>query len=417
MKIGIIGGGAAGLMAAATICENASAATEIFLIERNLELGKKVLISGGGRCNVTTGIRDMRALFEKYPRGAKFLSSALYQFTPEDVYAWFESNGVPLKIEDDLRVFPVSDNGHDVVYALEKKFTEPARVKILLGHTATSIRRTEKKFVIDFKTQPKIIVDKLIITTGGQAYRHTGSTGDGYTFAESLGHTVTPCAASLSSFISRDAWVKSLAGVSFDRVSVSTDRSTPIARAARITGPLMFTHHGITGPAIFAFSAHIAYEPVTPATPLNIFLNFFPDKNLEEVTHMVHDACALNGKRTIVNVIATFIPKSVAEIICTLAEISAEKRAGDMNKKEILRVSETLRALCVCAIGRGAGDEFVTAGGVALNEVNPSTMESCVTPGLFFAGEILDVDGFTGGFNLQASWATGRLAGKAALSS
>ncbi len=393
-------------MAAAAITE-CNPAAELFLIERNPELGKKVLISGGGRCNVTTGLSDMRTLFTKYPRGAKFLSSAFYQFPPDAVYAWFESRGVPLKIEDDLRVFPVSDDGHDVVGAFEKMFAAAPRVKILLSHAATSIARVGEKFEINFKTEPPLTVDKIILTTGGQTYRHTGSTGDGYAFAEALGHTITPLAASLSSFISREAWVKSLAGVSFERVGVRTDRCA----TARVDGPMMFTHHGVTGPALFAFSALIAYEPITPAQPMNVFLNFFPDLTPAELLKLVSASCALHTKRTIENVVATFVPKSVAGVVCGVAEVTTEKRASEMSKKELARACEVLQALCVCAIGRGAGDEFVTAGGVALAEVNPSTMESRKTPGLFFAGEILDVDGFTGGFNLQASWATGRLAG------
>ncbi len=407
MKIAIIGGGAAGLMAAATILEE-NADAEVFLIEQNTGLGKKVLISGGGRCNVTTGIRNMKFLFTRYPRGAKFLSSALYNFPPEAVYEWFESHGVPLKIEEDLRVFPISNDGHDVVRAFEKIFTK-SRAHILLSHAANKIERADEQFVIHFKIDPAITVDKIILTTGGQAYRHTGSTGDGYAFAESLGHTITPLAASLSSFIARDAWVKSLAGVSFEYVGLHTDRGplpTPIE------GPILFTHHGITGPAVFAFSALKAFELATPKQPLTIFLNLFPDKSPEAFFTQLQVACQCNAKRSIENTIATLVPKSVAKILCTLAAIESERHAAEISKKELEGLRSLMQNLPVHTIGRGAGDEFVTAGGITLSEVNPSTMESKITPGLFFAGEILDIDGFTGGFNLQASWATGRLAGK-----
>lgn len=410
MKIAIIGGGAAGLMAAATILEN-SPRSEVFLIERNPGLGKKVLISGGGRCNVTTGIRNMHALFTKYPRGSKFLSSALYGFPPEAVYEWFENKGVSLKIEEDLRVFPVSNDGHDIVGAFEK-FFEKSSVKILLSHAAKSIVKTTKGFSITFKEQPSITVDKVILTTGGQTYRHTGSTGDGYTFAEALGHSITPLAASLSSFISREPWLKELAGVSWERASVKTNR----ADTAHVEGPMMFTHTGVTGPVLFAFSALIAYEAITPQLPMTLSINLFPDAKPADFFNQLQEACTTQAKRSIENVIATFVPKSLAAVICTLTKIPSERHAGEISKKELELIRSTLQGIPVRAIGRGAGDEFVTAGGVTLSEVNPSTMESRITPGLYFAGEILDIDGFTGGFNLQASWATGRLAGRSSCS-
>ncbi len=405
MKVGIIGGGAAGLMAAATITET-HPEIEVFLIERNPELGKKVVISGGGRCNVTTGLRDMKTLFTKYPRGSKFLSSAFYGFPPEAVFEWFETHGVPLKIEDDGRVFPVSDNGNDVVRAFENLFEKHA-VHILLSHTAKLVEKNTDGFIVHCTGHSPLVVDKLIITTGGQAYRHTGSTGDGYGFAEALGHTVTPLAASLSSFISRDTWIKELAGVSWGYAGLSTDR----AATPPIAGPFLFTHSGITGPVVFAFSALAAFEPATPKTPLTIFINLFPDNTHVQIETQIRAACTLHAKKSIENIIAGFVPKSLAKNICGMAEIDAELHGGDMSKKQIERIAQTLQHIPIHAIGRGAGDEFVTAGGVELSEVNPSRMESKISPGLFFAGEILNVDGFTGGFNLQASWATGRLAG------
>lgn len=405
MRVAIIGGGAAGLMTAATIAET-DPATEVFLIERNPELGKKVVISGGGRCNVTTGLRDMQTLFSKYPRGSKFLSSAFYQFPPEAVYEWFEAHGVPLKIEDDLRVFPVSDDGHDVVNAFERLFAQ-SHVKILHSHAATRVEKRDEKFVVHFKTQEPLIIDRLVLTTGGQAYRHTGSQGDGYAFAETLGHTVTPLAASLSSFISREPWVKELAGVSWEFGAFRTDRGT----VSPVEGPFLFTHHGITGPALFALSALIAYEPITPQQPLTILINLFPDVSRDEVFGWIKSACVEHPKRSIQNIIATLVPKSLTEKICMLAHVVGNKHGGEINKKEMELIRDTMSGLPIVVVGRGAGDEFVTAGGVELSDVNPSTMESKITPGLFFAGEILNIDGFTGGFNLQASWATGRLAG------
>lgn len=405
MKVAIIGGGAAGLMAAATIVEY-DPTIEVFLIERNPELGKKVIISGGGRCNVTTGLRDMKTLFTKYPRGSKFLSSAFYGFPPERVYEWFEDHGVPLKNEEDHRVFPVSDDGRDIVGAFEKMFAR-SEVKILLSHTAKFVEKTDEGFVVHCTNQSPLVVDKIILTTGGQAYRHTGSSGDGYAFSEALGHTVTPLAASLSSFLSRDSWIKELAGVSWDYASLRTDRRT----TPDVAGPFLFTHHGITGPVVFAFSALAAYEPATPQQPMKIFINLFPDTSPEKMETEIRTACKLHAKRSVENIMSTIVPKSIAKQLCGLAQISGETHGGEINNKQFATLAQLIQNIPVNAIGRGAGDEFVTAGGVELSEVNPSTMESKITPGLFFAGEILNIDGFTGGFNLQASWATGRLAG------
>lgn len=409
MKIAVIGGGAAGLMAAATILEHNSQA-EVFLIEQNASLGKKVLLSGGGRCNLTTGNRDLKFLFSRYPRGAKFLSSALYGFPPAAVYDWFEAHGVPLKIEKDARVFPVSNDGHDVVRAFTKIFTSP-QMNLLLAHTVKKITRAHKKFIVHFIAAPDLIVDKIILTTGGQAYRHTGSTGAGYTFAENFGHTITPLAASLNSFVVQELWIKKLAGVSFTNVGLRT-AGAPLATP--ISSPLLFTHTGLTGPAVFAFSSLLAYAPATPQQPLPLWLNLFPEKKPAEFLRDLQVLYLENPKRTWENVLATLLPKSVAKSLCALEKIADTRAAATISKKELAAFATLLQNIPVHAIGRSAGDEFVTAGGVALTEVNPSTMESRLTPGLFFAGEILDVDAFTGGFNLQASWATGRLAGLSA---
>ncbi|QQR54930.1 aminoacetone oxidase family FAD-binding enzyme [Candidatus Peregrinibacteria bacterium] len=200
MDILVIGGGAAGMMAAVEAVQNPQA--KVMLIEKNPGLGHKVLISGGGRCNVTTGFHDLRALVQRYPRGGKFLQSAFYRFSPQAVMDWFETHDVPLKVEADGRVFPQSDNGKDVLGALEKSL-QAKGAKILLRKEVASIQK-ERRFLVTLKSGESFEVDKVILTTGGQAYRHTGSTGDGYSFAESLGHHITPLAPSLNSFIVKE---------------------------------------------------------------------------------------------------------------------------------------------------------------------------------------------------------------------
>lgn len=444
MRIAIIGGGAAGMMVAATINEE-NPDIEVFLIEKNESLGKKVIISGGGRCNVTTGIQDIKTVLKKYPRGEKFLISPIHQFPPEAVYSWFEQHGVPLKCEKDLRVFPQSDNGEDVVKAFEKVFTKH-HTKVLLKHNVTNIKychseealaateesldnndsrdsslrrepslrmtdqngnSVETGFTIEFKAQEPLMVDKVVLALGGQAYRHTGSTGDGYSFAEGLGHHITPLAASLNSFITQEKWVRQLSGVTFEKATIFSDRK----KQYTFTGSFLFTHIGISGPAVFALSSLVAFEDYGPKNPLPLFIDLLPDISTEEFDKKLLQITQENHKKSFKNILHTFVPESVAEMICTQINIPLEKKCADITKIELRSAVEWLKKIPLHAIGRGAGDEFVTAGGVELSEIDPKTMQSKICPGLYFAGEILNVDGFTGGFNLQASWATGYSAG------
>jgi len=405
MKIAVIGGGAAGLMAAASARETNPDA-EIFVIEKNDGLGKKVIISGGGRCNLTTGIHDIRTLRTKYPRGGAFLSSALFAFPPEAIVDWFESHGVPLKEEADARVFPCSDDGKDIVGVFETFFREN-NVRVWLHSSVERIEKNHSGFSIHLKDGNKpLIVDRIILTTGGQAYRQTGSTGDGYAFAVALGHTITPLAPSLSSFETREPWPADVSGLSFTNARISAN--TPPGTNA--SGPFLFTHKGVSGPAIFALSSLIAFETIDRTHPVKIFIDLFPEETTEQLRTRIDEAIKEMPKKQSENMLALIVSKSLAHV--AVHETSVEsKRANELSKQETLAIASWLKRIPLHVIGRGTGDEFVTAGGVDLKEVNPKTMESLICPGLFFAGEILNIDGFTGGFNLTASWATGHDAG------
>ncbi len=406
MKIAVIGGGAAGLMAAVSARETHPSA-EIFLLEKNDGLGKKVIISGGGRCNVTTGLRDVRTVLTKFPRGGKFLSSAMYAFPPEAIFDWFEEHGVPLKVEDDLRVFPRSDDGKDVVRVFET-FFQRSGVHVFLRASVERIEKTTSGFSIVLKNAKEpLVVDRVILTTGGQAYRQTGSTGDGYAFAISLGHTITPLAPSLHAFVTRETWPAEVSGLSFESARISAQ--TP--SKAHFTGPFLFTHKGISGPAVFALSSLTAFEPFSPEHPLRISLDLFPETTTEQLRKRLMEAAQEAPKKQLENVLSSLIPKSLAHIAARETK-TGEKRANELSKGDMLAIATWLKHIPLHAVGRGPGDEFVTAGGVELKEVNPKTMESLICPGLFFAGEILNIDGFTGGYNLSASWATGRSAGE-----
>ncbi len=400
------------MMCAATVHE-ADPGAEIFLLDRNDGLGKKVIISGGGRCNVTTGILDVKTVLTKYPRGGKFLTSAMFAFPPESVIDWFQSHGVPLKTQADLRVFPKSDNGHDIVGVFEKMFLG-SNVHVLLKRSVISVLKNANEFIVNTKDQmAPIIVDKLVLTTGGQAYRQTGSTGDGYAFALSLGHSITPLAPSLNAFFTLEKWPAKISGLSFERATITAKRE----KHPHFTGPFLFTHKGVSGPAVFALSSLVAFEKYDAAQPLEIMIDVFPDDTLETLKSKFDEMIAVNNNKQFANVLGLLVPKSLADIVVAELGISESKRANQVSKKEILAALTWLKAIPLSVIQRGAGDEFVTAGGVTLSEVDPTTMESKICPGLYFAGELLDVDGFTGGFNLQASWATGHLAGESIASS
>lgn len=391
MKIAIIGAGAAGLMSAATIKE-LNPKAEVLLFERNSRIGRKIAISGGGRCNVTTGITDKKLLLSKYPRGADFLKKAAFKhFSPEKVVAWFESNGLKLKCEADNRVFPANDNAEAVNELFEQLIPETFK----LSEAVLNIQKLpDSKFEIT-TSKSSYIVDKLVLTTGGNAYAQTGSKGDGYNFAKSLGHTITELGPSLNSFLVHEDWVKQLSGLSLDNAVLSYKDDS-------IEGPFLFTHFGVSGPTTFAFASKIPFELVTKDNPLKVYLSFGLIKN--DIDNLISE----NGKKSILNILKQKLPERLSRTILEQLKISPNQKSSEISSQNRKNIAT---GLPITLIARKPGDEFVTAGGINLDEVNAKTMESKLIPNLYFAGEILNVDGYTGGFNLQASWATGRLVG------
>lgn len=383
-KIAIIGGGAAGMMATAAICES-SADLRVVLVEKNACLGKKVMLTGGGRCNLTTGIEDVAEVLEKYPRGARFLRFAMHEFSPLAMRDFVESHGVPTKVESDGRVFPKSDNSQHVVNIFEK-ILEGAEV--LLRTSVVSVVKDGDEFVLELENGEPLRAERVIVTTGGT----------GHEFARELGHKITSLAGSLNPFRVAESWVKELSGVAFENVRLRM-------AGQEFVGPILFTHKGVSGPGVFAVSALTAYEKL----PTDLVLDFFPQEDYESLLARISRACEKGAKKDFVNVLGQLVPKRFA------AKFAPQKKCHELSKKDLNKVVESLKNMKLRVTGKTAGDEFVTAGGVDLSEVNQKTMESKVCPGLYFAGEVLDVDGFTGGFNLQSAWATGRLAGKSCI--
>lgn len=360
---------------------------------------------------MTTGLENVRQILNNYPRGGQFLSKAMYAFPPKAVRAWFEDHGVKVKIEKDMRVFPCSNDGRDVVRVFEKLFQQ-TDVKVLFNANVTGITRRGHGFTVKLKAiKDALEVDKVILTTGGQAYRVTGSTGDGYAFSQSLGHKITDLAPGLSALQTLEKWPARVSGLSFPAARFS------LASDSKITcqGPFIFTHKGLSGPAIFALSSLLAFHQFTPEQPVAVKIDLFDGMSQDVLLQRIQFNASKYTKKSLCNILAMLAPKTLVEIMLENLSLSADAQISTLSKKDLMRCVAWLKAVPLNISARVAGDEFVTAGGVDLAEINPSTMESKICPGLYLAGEILNIDGFTGGFNLQSAWCTGRLAGKSAV--
>ena len=407
MKIAIIGGGAAGMMAAWQASLNSE--LEVYLFEKNQKLGAKVLISGDGRCNVTTGNKDLKKTLKNYPRGAKFLRFAMYEFPPEKVYDFFEDAGVKLKTEEDLRVFPVSNDGSEIVGVFED-LKNKANVKIMFGSNIVDIAKNQDQFILTNHKGESIKFDKVIITTGGQAYAHTGSSGTGYMLAAKLGHSITELGPSLSSFVIDQHLGEELSGLSHIDVHFKSKLSD--GSKIEFAGPIIWTHRGVSGPAVFAVSSLLAFEKLTKDAPHQVYLDLLPNLKLMELETQIFERVAKNPKKNLGNLFGGLIPRRLLQVLADKSVLNLEQNANEVSHKKLRKLVSLIKSYEIKIIGRGKGDEFVTAGGINLKEVDHKTMQSKICEGLYFAGEVLDIDGFTGGYNLQASWANGCLGGR-----
>lgn len=396
-------------MCAATLLEEKEDLDlDIHLYEKNPYLGAKVIISGGGRCNVTTGITDKKTLLSKYTRGSRFLKTAIGQFPPEKVMAWFEDHRVKLKTEKDMRVFPISNDGKEVVKVFEKLFDSQS-IQLHLKEQVKDILPDDKGGCTIVSSNAERHVDYVVLTTGGNAYQHTGSTGDGYAFARAFGHHITKLGPSLNSFLCQEEWPKGLSGIALENAVISS--KTDEAEKVTATGPLLFTHFGISGPVTFALSSHLAFSAISNDKPKELSIKVHADKNANDWNQLLEEQFDAHPKQQVQKTLKKHFPQRLVLALCQQAKLKPEKPNAELSKKDRIRLSEVLGGqLKVSLCKRRPGDEFVTAGGVELSEIDQKSMQSRKNPCLHFGGEIMDVDGVTGGFNLQASWATGRLA-------
>jgi predicted Rossmann fold flavoprotein len=403
-QVGIIGAGAAGLMAA---CRAGFLGKTVKVFEKNKIAGKKLLITGKGRCNVTNEC-SMDQLISNIPGNGKFLYSAFNKFNNYDIINFFENNNVPLKTERGNRVFPESDRAQDIIDALLKcalKYNTElfynSSVKEILcenGHVS-GIKLANNK-VYPF--------DSVIVATGGLSYPLTGSTGDGYKFAKSLGHTITDIKPSLVALETNEKWVRDLSGLTLKNVKVTVFNPYG-SKVYQETGEMLFTHFGVSGPIILSASRHILDFGYRDAV-INIDLK--PALDEEKLDLRIQRDFNKFSNKHFSNSLGLLLPKSLIPVIIRLSNIPTEKPVNQITKHERKCLVSLLKGLKLTVTKpRPVKEAIVTAGGVSINEVNPSTMESKLVRGLYFAGEILDVDGYTGGFNLTIAFSTGYTAG------
>ncbi len=402
MKVAVIGGGASGLMAAYAAAESGN---EVILVEKNEKLGKKLYITGKGRCNVTNDC-SAEVFFQNVVRGEKFLRGAIYRFPPQSLMEFLEGEGLPLKVERGNRVFPVSDHASDVTKTLERA-CKRAGVRIELDTEVLNLGVLHSTMRGIMTSKGQILCDAVILATGGLSYPSTGSTGDGYKFARDLGHTVVPCRPSLTG-IELKGNFSAVQGVSVKNAVLTAKYQGKILFSE--LGELLFTHYGVSGPLILSLSARINRLPVGAVEMRVDFKPALDDKTLDD--RLLRDLSERKNEQ-MKSVIRGLLPASMGLFVLNFAGIAPEKRANAVTKEERGRLLSALKRFPLLPVSlRGFDEAVVTSGGVDLKEVDPRTMESKLVKGLYFCGEVLDVDAFTGGFNLQIAFSTGYAAGK-----
>lgn len=402
-KVAVVGGGAAGLMAA---YHAALKGAKVYLFERNPNLGRKILISGKGRCNLTN-IKDLHDFIANYPGNGKFLFSSLMAFSNKDLIAFFESLGVKTKVERGGRVFPQSDRSIDVVNALGKglenlgvTIMHKSRVRGLL------IEENQVKGIVFGDTLQEFHCDKVIVATGGLSYPSTGSTGDGYELAKQAGHTIVTLKPALVPLLTQEHWVKNLQGLTLKNVE-----ATMYVKEKKIAsefGEMLFTHYGISGPIILTLSRyavdHLKHRPV-------VSINLKPALTEEQLEQRLLRDFDLYKNKMFKNSLNDLLPKKMIPVFVNYTGIDPEKKINQITRNERKKILDSLRNFCVTITGCRENEAIVTRGGVSIKEINPKTMESKKIKGLYFAGEVIDIDGVTGGYNLQAAFSTGFVAG------
>ncbi len=407
-KIVIVGGGAAGLKAACTAgYRYRNGGAEITLVEKNEKCGRKLMITGKGRCNVTNHC-DLDTLMANMTRNGKFLYSAFSGFLPQDTMTFFESLGVPLKIERGNRVFPVSDKASDIVDALVKA-VKANQIRLLHGTAAHILTDNGSVTGVQLSNGESLPADCVILATGGKSYPLTGSTGDGYRMAAELGHTVTPLLPSLVPLTAHEGFCSRLAGLSLKNVTLSVFEEGKPKPIFKELGEMLFTHTGISGPLVLSASAHMRKMGQKGYTAV---IDLKPALTEEQLDHRILRDFTENKNRDFANALDKLLPKSLIPVVISLAQIDPHTKVNQISREQRKTLIKVMKELTLHITGFAPIEEAViTSGGIAVKEIRPATMESKLIQGLYFAGELIDVDAYTGGFNLQIAFSTGFAAG------
>ena len=399
-KIAVIGGGAAGLMAAGTA---ASFGADVTIFEHMQYVGRKIGITGKGRCNVTNAC-NMQEFMENVPRNPRFLYAALSALSPDDTMQFFESLGVKLKVERARRVFPESDKAATIVNAL-RKYVSGAKI---LHEKVHSIKKDERGFVINDNSSH--VFDKVILATGGRSYPRTGSDGSGHRLARKLGHTVTDLFPSLVPLESTSPYCERMQGLSLKNVGIRIERNGKLLYSD--FGEMLFTHFGVSGPMILSASSHLAGESLEGVSLIIDWKSALDEKTLDTRLISIFEK---ESNKDFANALSSLLPSAAIEVFTDACKISPRKKVREITREERKRLLGLLKGFTIPLSGfRPIEEAIITRGGIDVREITPKTMESKICPGLYLAGEIIDIDAYTGGYNLQIAFSTGYLAGKSA---
>lgn len=406
-KIAIIGAGAAGLLAGITAAQYGA---EVTIYEKMRQPGKKMLITGKGRCNITNAC-EIPDFVKNLPGNGRFLNSALHRFTNDDIVFLLESNGLPTKVERGGRIFPVSDKAKDVVDTLVKIFTENGG-KLQTDTKVIDIISREGK-VTGVKTINGVYpCDCAILAAGGASYPGTGSDGGGAKLAAKLGHTIIPLKPSLVPLESDYPYVDDLQGLSLRNVQATLTASGE--KIGSEFGEMLFTHFGVSGPIILSLS-NLAADALSTGKDVELHIDLKPALSEEKLDARIQRDFTQYSRKQLANGMKDLLPQRLIPVVCDMAYLDEDKFVNQISREERHRLLSTLKDFCVPITStRPIAEAIVTAGGVSVKEINPKTMESKLISGLYFAGEVMDVDGYTGGFNLQAAFSSGHAAGEAA---
>ena len=404
-KVIVIGAGASGLMCAGKCAENGHTVT---LFEKNSRVGRKLMITGKGRCNVTNLCTSVDELLENIPENGKFLYSAFSKMMPYDIMAFFEDMGVPVKVERGNRVFPESDKAVDIVDAL-KKYVDKNGVNIINLKVESIITENGQAVGVTAENGNSYYADAVVVATGGLSYPLTGSTGDGYKFAEKTGHNITTLRPSLVGLKCLEGWCEGAAGLSLKNVSLEIEDTFKSKIIYNDFGEMLITHVGVSGPMILSGSAHLRNMEKGRYI---LHIDLKPALSEEKLELRLIRELTDNGSKTVKSAVLNLVPSSLAGVILKKSGLAGSEKCGNITKEARQKLLHTLKDLTLTVTDFCPMDEaIVTSGGVSVKDIDPKTMMSKKVKNLYFVGEVIDVDGYTGGFNLTIAFSTGYLAG------